>query len=186
MTATTTITDLDAVRGHLVVDVEDGVEGAAEALAEIESQIATARRDTERAELAEVERGRRRAVEANALAEAATAAAKAKLPQLARQSAELGDTISRSVADLRTALVDFRALDIEMQATARAAGVQMSHHRSAGLKERVLGEIANVFPGNLDHPFANPSGETFGEAHRRTLGHLLDETTPAPAPASGD
>jgi hypothetical protein len=179
MTVTST-TDLDAVRGHLVVDVEDGVEGAAEALAEIEAQIVTANRDAERAALAEAERSRRRAAEADAHAEAATAAAKAKLPELARQSAELGDVIDRSLADLVAAITGFRALDNQMRIVARAAGASMSDHRAAGLKQRMLGEVAKAFPHNHEHVFANPSGETFGAAHRRSLGHLLDE---APAPA---
>lgn len=182
MTVTST-TDLDAVRGHLVVDVEDGVEGAADALAEIESQIVTAQRDAERAALAEAERSRRRAEEQNALALYATAAAKAKLAELARQSAELGETIDRALSDLCTAITSFRGLDNEMRIVARAAGASMSDRRSAGLKQRMLGEVAKVFPHNHEHVFANPSGETFGEAHRRTLGHLLDE---APAPAEAE
>jgi hypothetical protein len=179
---TTATTDLQATRARLALDLADGVEGAEEALAEVEQAILAAAVEAERQRLADEERERRRAAEADTHAEAARTAAQEELRALAHRSADVGDMIDRALDQLCTALGAFRQLDNAMRIVGRVAGVQMSSHRSDAVKARMLGEVARVFPGNIDHTFSNPSGETFGQAHRRSLGSLLDEPVAADEP----
>lgn len=180
MAITPTTSDLQTERGRLAFDLAEGVEGAAEALADVEARIIEATRDADRAAAAESERSRRLAAEAQDRAEAATAAAQAEMPALARRLAGHGDTIGRATTELCEAIAAFRDVDNDLRVTGRAAGVEWSSFRVSNLRLRLLGEIDRMFPGIAQHHFTNPSGETFGQDLRRSIADLLyDEPSPA-------
>ena len=115
---------LRAERSRLAYDADQGVEGAAKALAAVERKLAAAERKAERAELAAHEADRRAEHEAREAAEAERREAAELLAKLAAERLAAVDAIASTVDLLTGELTDYRAVVEQMRDAARKSGAR--------------------------------------------------------------